>query len=167
MENQHRQIKGYRELSQAEIDLMNEIKTKGAELGELVVKLQTTERRVRLVVSETMPVFSAFAPCIHLTADYETTNIPMKTINQFVNTPLGKRLKHKQSTDAKGFVIGIVDNDMIKPLSILKKTRIYLNDIEDLLNNNHEFVIIPFDTEEITHVDISKLTEYQGVDSTL
>ncbi|MCX7112115.1 MAG: hypothetical protein NTX45_18720 [Proteobacteria bacterium] len=43
MENQHRQIKGYRELSQAEIDLMNEIKTKGAELGELVVKLQTTE----------------------------------------------------------------------------------------------------------------------------
>ena len=43
MENQHRQIKGYRELSQVEIDLMNEIKTKGAELGELVTKLRTTE----------------------------------------------------------------------------------------------------------------------------
>ena len=43
MENQHRQIKGYRELSQVEIDLMNEIKTKGAELGELVSKLRTTE----------------------------------------------------------------------------------------------------------------------------
>ena len=42
MENQHRQIKGYRELSQVEIDLMNEIKTKGAELGELVNKLRTT-----------------------------------------------------------------------------------------------------------------------------
>ena len=41
MENQHRKIKGYRELSQAEIDLMNEIKTKGAELGELVDKLRT------------------------------------------------------------------------------------------------------------------------------
>lgn len=40
MENQHRQIKGYRELSQAEIDLMNEIKTKGAELGSLVDKLK-------------------------------------------------------------------------------------------------------------------------------
>lgn len=39
MENQHRQIKGYRELSQEEIDLMNEIKSKGAELGELVAKL--------------------------------------------------------------------------------------------------------------------------------
>ena len=41
MENQHRKIKGYRELSQEEIDLMNEIKTKGAELGELVDKLRT------------------------------------------------------------------------------------------------------------------------------
>ena len=40
MENQHRQIKGYRELSAEEIALMNEIKTKGAELGELVAKLR-------------------------------------------------------------------------------------------------------------------------------
>lgn len=43
MENQHRQIKGYRELYQSEIDLMNEIKAKGAELGELVDKLQAHE----------------------------------------------------------------------------------------------------------------------------
>ncbi len=43
MENQHRQIKGYRELTQVEIDLMNEIKTKGVELGELVSKLRNTE----------------------------------------------------------------------------------------------------------------------------
>lgn len=40
MDNQHRQIKGYRELSQVEIDLMNEVKAKGAELGELVKKLK-------------------------------------------------------------------------------------------------------------------------------
>jgi hypothetical protein len=39
MENQHRQIKGYRELSQEEIDLMNEVKTKAAEVGDLVAKL--------------------------------------------------------------------------------------------------------------------------------
>lgn len=39
MDNQHRQIKGYRELSQAEIDLMNEIKTKGAELQALCNKV--------------------------------------------------------------------------------------------------------------------------------
>lgn len=43
MENQHRQIKGYRELSQAEIDTMNEIKAKGAELGELVEKMRVTK----------------------------------------------------------------------------------------------------------------------------
>lgn len=42
MENQHRKIKGYRELSQEEIDLMNEIKTMGIALGELVDKLRKT-----------------------------------------------------------------------------------------------------------------------------
>ena len=40
MDNQHRQIKGYRELNAEEIALMNEIKSKGAELGELVAKLR-------------------------------------------------------------------------------------------------------------------------------
>lgn len=40
MENQHREIKGYRELSVEEIALMNEIKEKGKELGELVAKVR-------------------------------------------------------------------------------------------------------------------------------
>nr|WP_298892195.1 hypothetical protein [uncultured Acinetobacter sp.] len=39
MESQHQKIKGYRDLSQEEIDLMNEIKAKGVELGSLVDKL--------------------------------------------------------------------------------------------------------------------------------
>lgn len=43
MENQHRKIKGYRDLSQKEIDLMNEIKAKGVELGDLVSKLRATD----------------------------------------------------------------------------------------------------------------------------
>lgn len=43
MENQHKKIKGYRELTQAEIDLMNEVKAKGVELGELVDKLMATD----------------------------------------------------------------------------------------------------------------------------
>ena len=43
MENQHRKIKGYRDLSQKEIDLMNEIKAKGVELGDLVAKLRATD----------------------------------------------------------------------------------------------------------------------------
>lgn len=33
MENQHRKIAGYRELTQVEIDLMNEIKEQGNNLG--------------------------------------------------------------------------------------------------------------------------------------
>ena len=41
LDNQHKKIKGYRDLSQAEIDLMNEIKAKGVELGELVAKRAT------------------------------------------------------------------------------------------------------------------------------
>lgn len=35
MENQHRKIDGYRELSQAEIDLMNRVKRLGSELLDL------------------------------------------------------------------------------------------------------------------------------------
>lgn len=43
MKDQHTKIKGYRDLSQAEIDLMNKIKTKGAELGELVAELRAAQ----------------------------------------------------------------------------------------------------------------------------
>ena len=39
MDNQHRKINGYRELSQDEIDLMNEIKAKGRELNQLVCRV--------------------------------------------------------------------------------------------------------------------------------
>jgi len=39
MDNQHRQIKGYRELTQEEIDLMNMIKSAGIDFSELVAKL--------------------------------------------------------------------------------------------------------------------------------
>lgn len=43
MKDQHKKIKGYRELSQAEIDMMNKIKEKGAELGDLVAELQAAD----------------------------------------------------------------------------------------------------------------------------
>jgi len=39
MDNQHRQIKGYRELSQEEIDRMNRIKEQGVALGDLVASM--------------------------------------------------------------------------------------------------------------------------------
>ena len=39
MENQHRKIKGYRELNQEEIDLMNEIKEEGVKLRALTQRV--------------------------------------------------------------------------------------------------------------------------------
>jgi len=42
MENQHKHIRGYRDLSQAEIDLMNEIKAHGERTRELIEKVHET-----------------------------------------------------------------------------------------------------------------------------
>ncbi len=54
MDNQHRKIKGYRELTQQEIDLMNQIKSKGAELlalqNELVERLVSLRQELVLTV---------------------------------------------------------------------------------------------------------------------
>lgn len=46
MENQHRKISGYRELSQTEIDLMNKIKAKGVDLEDLLqeIKMHVAEQ---------------------------------------------------------------------------------------------------------------------------
>ena len=40
MDNQHRKITGYRELSAEEIALMNEVKAMGSQLGQLIEKLK-------------------------------------------------------------------------------------------------------------------------------
>ncbi|MGI2021715.1 DUF7681 family protein [Shewanella glacialipiscicola] len=41
MDNQHKKIKGYRDLSQQEIDLMNRIKEHGEKTKELIKELRT------------------------------------------------------------------------------------------------------------------------------
>jgi hypothetical protein len=41
VENQHRQIKGYRELSQEEINLMNMVKGQGEALELLIARIET------------------------------------------------------------------------------------------------------------------------------
>jgi hypothetical protein len=46
MENQHRKIKGYRELSQAEIDAMNEVKELGIAMGDLVENLSVARGEI-------------------------------------------------------------------------------------------------------------------------
>lgn len=43
MDNQHKKIKGYRDLSQEEIDAMNEVKVLAESVGELIEKLESTE----------------------------------------------------------------------------------------------------------------------------
>ena len=43
MDNQHKQIKGYRDLTQEEINLMNEVKVKGAEIGKLIDQLESIQ----------------------------------------------------------------------------------------------------------------------------
>jgi len=43
MKDQHTKIKGYRDLTQEEIDLMNEVKAKGAELEALIEKLKALQ----------------------------------------------------------------------------------------------------------------------------
>lgn len=52
MENQHRKIKGYRELSQEEIDLMNEVKQLGPKLQEIFDKLSALDSTDKRWVSE-------------------------------------------------------------------------------------------------------------------
>ncbi len=42
MDNQHRKIKGYRELDQDEIDAMNQVKELAASVGTLIEKLEQT-----------------------------------------------------------------------------------------------------------------------------
>lgn len=51
MDNQHRKISGYRELSQEEIDLMNRVKAKGAELLMLQAELVDLLKQQQLSMS--------------------------------------------------------------------------------------------------------------------
>ena len=72
MENQHRKIKGYRELSQEEIDLMNRIKAKGKELLDLQAELAgrlNTDLEVKQVAakaSKLAPEDEASPECVEL-----------------------------------------------------------------------------------------------------
>lgn len=43
MDNQHKLIRGYRELSQEEINLMNKVKATGEQLGDLIDELRSID----------------------------------------------------------------------------------------------------------------------------
>lgn len=59
MDNQHRKISGYRELSQPEIDLINEIKDLGPKMEELLEKI-----RLHLLNQEQQAVAMKFHPTL-------------------------------------------------------------------------------------------------------
>ena len=44
MDNQHKQIKGYRDLSQAEIDAMNAVKAEASRVGILIEELEQNDK---------------------------------------------------------------------------------------------------------------------------
>jgi len=44
MENQHREIKGYRELDEDEVYLINQLKTQAAEVGQVIDNMQADAR---------------------------------------------------------------------------------------------------------------------------
>ena len=48
MDNQHKKIKGYRDLSQSEINLMNEAKELAEEVGKLIEKLEESADQLEL-----------------------------------------------------------------------------------------------------------------------
>lgn len=63
MDNQHKKITGYRDLTQQEIDLMNEIKAEGVRLQELVEKVQANMKDSNgLLLSLPHETSQAFAP---------------------------------------------------------------------------------------------------------
>lgn len=55
MENQHRRISGYRELSQAEIDLMNKIEALGPQIESIIVEAQKHILAQRQALSDPHP----------------------------------------------------------------------------------------------------------------
>lgn len=74
MDNQHEKITGYRDLSQAEIDLMNKIKAQGAELQALVaeVRLRLHDCIANPLPHETAPEFAPHRWVSIAATDFQT-----------------------------------------------------------------------------------------------
>ena len=72
MDNQHKHIKGYRDLTAEEIDLMNRIKAKGEELkalhAEVAARLSTDleVKSAAAIASKRAPEDEASAECVEL-----------------------------------------------------------------------------------------------------
>lgn len=65
VDNQHRKIQGYRDLSQTEIDLMNKIKQKGLELEQLLDDVRDHVKQQRVLSTPPTPEANAEAERLH------------------------------------------------------------------------------------------------------
>ena len=72
MENQHQKITGYRDLTQVEIDLMNEIKAEGVRLHALVEKVQAYIKTVNMTPHETQQPFAPARWAAMASTDFQT-----------------------------------------------------------------------------------------------
>lgn len=52
MDNQHKKITGYRDLTQEEIDLMNESKALAKQVGDFIDKLESINVEKRMIVAD-------------------------------------------------------------------------------------------------------------------
>ena len=73
MDNQHKKISGYRDLTQAEIDAMNRIKSLEAEAGELFKQVKdidgVDQRALALARTELQTAFMWFVRAVARPAD--------------------------------------------------------------------------------------------------
>jgi len=73
MDNQHKKIEGYRDLSHSEIDLMNDIKLLSCQVGDLIVKLKSNQSLdQRWVESGTLDLQKGFMQIVRAVAQPTT-----------------------------------------------------------------------------------------------
>lgn len=94
MENQHRKITGYRELSQEEIDLMNEIKAKGDDIGKLVNKLEAR-------LGSEIHNLKATEPTMPLDTDAETADLYVANMQTWIAANYSYAEGHRWKNIAK------------------------------------------------------------------
>lgn len=80
MDNQHKLVKGYRDLSQSEIDAMNSIKLAEQDLGQLFQQVQAMpgvdHRCLSIAKTELQQAFSWFVRAVAQPIDVFTLQLP-------------------------------------------------------------------------------------------
>ena len=80
MDNQHKLVKGYRDLSQSEIDAMNSIKLAEQDIGQLFQQVQAIpgvdQRSLNIAKTQLQQAFSWFVRAVAQPLDVYTLTLP-------------------------------------------------------------------------------------------